>query len=414
MNTIAYLANSFPEAGESYVWEEIRELRRRGREILCCSFRRSDHVPPELSDLENETIYIQHARAWIILAGLAVVATKFHPIRDLVWRALRGPETFQKRLRAFGHTWLGVCLAASLRRKHISHIHVHHGYFASWAGMVAARLLDASFSVTLHGSDLLLRADYLDCKLQECRFCVTVSEFNRNHIAEQYPEADLSKLVVHRLGVDVDFWRPRLRQTPESHFSILSVGRLHSIKNHEFLVRACCALKNAGVNLHCVIAGEGEEHEKLRRLIDELALANEIELHGHVPAEQLPEFYSRADVVVLTSRSEGIPLALMEAMAMECVVLAPAITGIPELIEHGKTGWLYQPGSMDDLLAKLLQIKSRPAALSRIRSAARRQIESRFSRETNLARFADDFLKRIDSGTCSYKTIYEDSLLQQI
>lgn len=113
----------------------------------------------------------------------------------------------------------------------------------------------------------------------------------------------------------------------------------------------CRVLKTRGVQFRCIIAGEGKEREKLAQRICELGLEAEVVLRGHVPREQLRELYAEADVVVLTSHSEGIPVTLMEAMALERVVLAPEITGIPELVTHGQTGFLYQPNSMEDFLA---------------------------------------------------------------
>src|SRR5262249_38658536 len=206
-----------------------------------------------------------------------------------------------------------------------------------------------------HGSDLLVRADYLHTKLQNCQFCVTISEFNRNYIAQRYPE-EAHKIAVHRLGVDVARWSPP-RSRKHREFSILSVGRLHAVKNHAFLLLACRSLKSTGIPFRCVIAGDGLERKRLNRLTSELGLEELVTLCGHVPREELARYYADADVVVLTSNSEGIPVTLMEAMAMKRVVLAPAITGIPELVIPGKTGFLFRPGSLEDFLEKLNTIR---------------------------------------------------------
>ena len=116
--------------------------------------------------------------------------------------------------------------------------------------------------MTLHGSDLLVRSDYLDIKLKHCKFCVTISEFNRSYILKNYPEIDPRKIIVHRLGIDTAVWRPTNPSTPHCEAVILSVGRLHRVKNHEFLILACRGLKSSGVKFRCLIAGEGEERPK--------------------------------------------------------------------------------------------------------------------------------------------------------
>jgi glycosyltransferase involved in cell wall biosynthesis len=417
MTSVAYLANSFPEPVEPYVGEEIHELRRRGCEVLACSFRRPSPIPDSLTGLAAETLYAFPLRLVTGLSASFLLLRNLVRIRDLTRRGLRGPESTHRRLRTLIHTWLGAYLATVLAGKKISHIHIHHGYFSAWAGMVAARLLNVGFSMTLHGSDLLVRADFLDCKLRECRFCVTVSDFNRKYILEKYPEVDSRKILVHHLGIDPDVWVPRPQALKTSTFSILSVGRLHAIKNYGFLIRACRAVKIAGVRFRCVIAGEGDQRNSLMQLLRELNLDEEVSLCGFVSREKLPELYAEANAVVLTSSSEGIPVVLMEAMAMERVVLAPAITGIPELIRDGQTGFLYEPDSMEHFVEKLNYIWVNPVSMAQIGAAARRHVELHFNRSRNLAGFADDFIRYASGIKCSgldRKNVYEDSVLQQI
>ncbi len=415
---IAYLCNSFPEPSESYVAEEIGELRARCVTVLSCSVRRPCVVSFAGADLSAETVYLLPFRVTTCLAALWLCVRRFSRISDLVSRAVRGPEPLLRRLRTLGHTFLGACLAARLRNNCPEHIHVHHGYFASWIGMVAARFLNADFSMTLHGSDLLVRADYLDVKLENCQFCFTVSEFNRRHILDRYPEA-AGKILVQRLGIDPRFWKSFAAGRGSDVFRILSVGRLHGVKNHGFLLLACRALKSAGVHVECLIAGDGEEKPRLQRLIAELQLQDDVRLLGQVARGQLPELYAQADVVVLTSHSEGIPITLMEAMAMERIVLAPNITGIPELVSHGETGFLYQPDSMEDFLTQMQVVRHAGPLLDKMRKAARRQVISNFNGPVNRARFAQTFSNRVQARTAAAGVAvtregYESPVLQQI
>ena len=413
MTQIAYLANSFPEAAEAYVWAEIAELRRRGRTVISCSFRRPKHVPTQAEEFASETLYVFPLQMQVAIRACWMCISQAAQIADLLWRIARGPEPVRQRVRGIAHTWLGVYLAAALRKQAIHHIHVHHGYFSSWAGMTATRLLGASFSFTLHGSDLLVRADYLDCKLENCQFCVTVSEFNRDHICRNYPVSP-GKILVHRLGVDLEFWRPLLKRDDDRNFRVLAVGRLHAIKNHEFLIRACLELKNAGLLFRCIIAGEGGERRRLQNLIRRLGLRDQVELPGHVARERLPQMYSQADAVVITSKSEGIPQALMEAMAMERVALAPAITGIPELITDASTGFLYQQHSMPEFLQKLVCIAATKPSLGHIRHNARAHIDSHFNRQRNLNTWANDFIQQLGTNVGEQESSHAHPVLQQV
>jgi glycosyltransferase involved in cell wall biosynthesis len=415
MPTIAYLTNQFPSPVEPYVVAEIRELRRRGVEVISCSARRVDSSKLDTTQrpIAAETLYLQPLRFKLLLKAAYLCVCKFALLADLYERVLvLGRESPLRRAKALLHTWLGVYYALLLEGRGVEHIHVHHGYFGSWIAMVAARVLGVRFSMTLHGSDLLLHGAYLDTKLENCRFCLTVSEHNRWHILAHYPGAPPDKVLVQRMGVDPA--QARLSNANGERTSdfmvMLSVGRLHQVKDHAFLVRACRRLKDHGASFLCLLAGEGPERASLEHLIEQLDLQREVQLLGQVSHVHLVFYYRMADVVVLTSRSEGIPLTLMEAMAQERIVLAPAITGIPELVEHGRTGFLYRPGSLRDFVAQVETVWARRFTLQPLQRAARQHVLLHYNRDKNLAAFGDIFLARIQSDIGS--KAYAHSLLQ--
>jgi glycosyltransferase involved in cell wall biosynthesis len=430
MLTIAYLANEFPSQVEPYVSDEIEELRRRGVQVVDGSVWRAGTV----NGAETvPQVLLLPLRPGVVFRGAWLCLQKWTQIAPLLVRVLfRGKEGILLRLKAFGHTLLGACYAAMLQGRAIQHIHVHHGYIGSWIAMTASRLLGVEFSMTLHGSDVLLHGCYLDTKLKFCAFCLTVSEYNRNHVLRRYPEIPAGKIVVVRLGVDVESNPPSsLRSSGNTPFTVLAVGRLHPVKDHAFLIHACSQLRIHGIDFRCFIAGEGPEHRHLQSLIKELGLEENIFLLGHVPREQINRWYDRSDLVVLTSRSEGIPLVLMEAMSRGKLVLAPAITGIPELVVPGNSGFLYQPGSARDFVSQLLRLHRvtqpersgcPPAAsaetrkttgqLNRVRRSAYAQVQQNFNRSKNLGVFADLFLQRVTPLQESVPD--EDLVLQQI
>ena len=408
---VAYLSNLFPCPVEPYVSEEIEELERRGVAVTPCSVwrsaaKQSPHIPNPL------TVFTLQPWPWLVALGLCIRrATELSDI----FRCLVDPsgETWRQRARGFAHTVLGARLALLLRDKNVRHIHIHHGYLAAWIGMVAARLLRIPYSLTLHGSDLLVRPAFLDIKLRHCAVCFTVSEFNRCHLLHHYPNIDPEKVIVQRMGVSIPpmVHREDGERDPKRIFSLLAVGRLHPVKDHAFLIRACAALKASGNRVLCCIAGEGPERDRLRSMIHNLGLAEEIQLLGHVPRHQLPALYSAADLVVLTSRSEGIPLTLMEAMVLGRFVLASAITGIPELVSNGKTGFLFNPGSITDFIRQVEFIQRTYSAQEPVRAAARAHVEKFFNLRTTLQQFSDSFLQRILG---EQESVHADSLLQQV
>lgn len=423
MPTVAYLANLFPSSVEPYVIDEIEELRRRGICVVAGSVRHPKFLPAIAPE-----IVLQDMSPLVLVRALWLCLRRWSRISDLIWRVVaRGSERPGQRFKALVHTWLGGCYAVLLEEHEVDHVHVHHGYFGSWIAMVAARLLHVDFSLTLHGSDLFVRGAYLAAKLQDCSFCLTISDFNRRYILEQFPDVPEKKVLVSRLGVQVDRDASKPVEAYTGRLKLLAVGRLQAVKDHAFLIHACAELKSRGLDFECCIAGDGPERRSLTRLIRDSGLADQVSLLGHVPRERMPEVYRRADLVVLTSHSEGIPLVLMEAMARRKIVLAPAITGIGELVVPGKTGFLYQAGSLSDFVERLLFIRlllqarfgSYPSPLVTaarqldwIRHAAQVQVRHNFNRTKNLNSFADLFLSRIVSS--SEGLPHANLVLQQI
>ena len=419
MPIVAYLANQFPSPVEPYVAEEIQELRKCGVTVIPCSARyASTSLNSELKCLADETLYLQALKPRLLIYATCLCLVKFSALNDFFRRALfQGHEPMGRRVRALFHTWLGVYFALLIERSGVQHIHVHHGYFASWIAMVAARVLEIDFSMTLHGSDLLVHAAYLDIKLENCKFCVTISEFNRRHILERYSGVVSNKVVVRRMGIEspTRLYSDLKPSCEKQLLVMLAVGRLHAVKDHAFLIRACKLIKNRGVPFTCVIAGEGTERTSIEALIAELGLEAQVRLTGHLSSQPLDAMYAAADLIVLTSRSEGIPLILMEAMARGKPVLAPAISGIPELVIDGKNGFLYSPGSLEDFVTRAMLIYESLATLGDLGRAARQQVLQHFNREKNLEAFSELFLTRINSPylkSISEHHSYENPLLQ--
>ncbi|HUM04972.1 MAG TPA: glycosyltransferase [Terriglobales bacterium] len=414
MTAVAYIANEFPSPLEPYVMDEVRELRQRGVRVICCSGKRV--APNALRESErvfwDDTHFLQPLSDDRLGQAFGRLASD----REILWQLLKPvlrelPVAPGRRLRSLGHTVLGSALADELVSLGVDHIHAHHGYFASWMALVAARLLGIGFSFTLHGSDLLVRGDLLAAKLMACRFCVTVSDFNRRYILDTYPSIPPSKILVQRLGVDRVASTPRvLPISRQKRFCLLAVGRLHRVKNYSFLIQACAALRDEGVDFLCWVAGEGPERATLDRQIRELRLQDRILLLGQVPRDELAGYYFHADLVVMTSRSEGLPVVLMEAMAHGRLVLAPAITGIPELVENRLTGFLYQPGSLTSFVTTAQWILDHKSHLGEVEAAAAEFVAQFYDRRRNLQRFADQFLKRVGHPESSYA----NSLLQQV
>lgn len=414
MTTVAYIANEFPSPIEPYVMDEIRELRTRGVHVVCCSGKRAKRagLATDERPFWDETRCLRPLSDSELVHAMKRLASDRRTL-SLVLKPILGelPRKPVRRLRSLGHTLLGAALADQLAPLNVGHIHAHHGYFASWMALVAARLLGIDFSFTLHGSDLLIRRDLLAAKLAACKFCVTVSDFNRDFILRSYPSTPPWKVLVQRLGVNRVSRSADLphRERPR-RFCLLAVGRLHPVKNYPFLLEACAALRDEGIDFLLWVAGDGPERPKLQRLITAHGLKDRVLLLGDVPRADLSAYYRHADLVVLTSQSEGLPVVLMEAMAHGRLVLAPSMTGIPELVEHRRNGFLYVQGSLTDFVGMTRWILDHHDLLTDVGHAAAETIAASYNRERNVIQFADEFLRRITQP----QPIYASSLLQQV
>jgi len=420
MQVVAYLTNIFPTSVEPYVRDEIIELRNRGIAVVPSALQPpAGSLSPEFKHWAEQTVYLRPLQPGMLLAVLWSCIRNFCRLLRFSGRALRRKRPSERRLHALIHTLLGVYYALLLKPFEVDHIHVHHGYVGSWIAMVAAELLGIDFSLTLHGSDLLLHAAYLDEKLRRCQFCRTISEFNRRQILDQYPEVDPAKIFISRLGVNCDL--SAISQVNESdeldHLRILAIGRLHAVKDHAFLIKACRFLKQRGLPITCEIAGDGPERTNLLNKIHSSDLEGEVRLLGHVDPENLDSLYRKTDLVVLTSRSEGIPLVLMEAMAREKIVLAPQITGIPELVCSGRNGFLYHAGSLEDFAQQVEFIYRNRSGLKAIHHAAAEAVTRNFNRTTNTRSFCDRLQSYLPSGRSAKTSVseefpHEDPVLQ--
>lgn len=414
MTTIAYLANEFPSLLEPYVMDEIRELRSRGVAVVCCSGKRvrPNGLGAEERKFCDETHYLHPiVDSELVRAVGRLASDRRTSLRVLKPVLVELPKNPIRRIRSLGHVLLGAVLAERLQAAGVGHIHAHHGYFASWIALVAARILGIDFSFTLHGSDVLLHRDLLAAKLAACRFCVTVSDYNRDFILRQYASTPPWKVLVQRLGVDRA--APVCESPQVNHprrFCLLAVGRLHPVKNYPFLIQGCAALREQGMDLLCWIAGDGPERTRLERLIAACGLQDRVLLLGQVPRRDLTSYFRHADLVVLTSHSEGLPVVLMEAMAHARLVLAPSITGIPELIAHRRNGFLYVPGSLTDFVGMARWILDHHALLQDVGRTAAETIAASYDRQRNVSHFADEFLRRIAQP----EPVYAHSLLQQV
>ena len=357
--SIAYLNQVFPDLTQTFVYREVLALRAREIPVRTFSVWRPDpaNLSAETIPLRDETYYI-FPLSWfsMIIAHLKYITGRtLRYLGTLVFMLTRPGEPLRNRWRSLMHFVYGIVAIREMERLKIEHIHVHFAWSASSIALITQRLLGIPFSISLHSkeifSDRLLLAD----KVHDSKFIVTISEYNQKFLNKLFPEDDLDdKIHIVHCGLDPDIFNasPKpLRNGVE--FAILGVAQLVPRKGLHVLIEACRHLAFRGIPFRCNIVGEGEERSHLETLIEQYNLGEQVVMSGRIHQEELRQLLSHADAFALpcirdrSGDQDGIPVVLMEAMAMELAVVSTRISGIPELIEHERNGLFFKHFELD-------------------------------------------------------------------
>jgi colanic acid/amylovoran biosynthesis glycosyltransferase len=371
---LAYICDQYPAISHSFVLREIEALRRLGAEIATVSIRRSDpaHLMAAADRREFESTHallpVGAARLLAVHFG-ALARQPRRYVATLLWALRIGRGSARGRLWQLFYFAEAVLAWDRLRREGIGHVHAHFTSPSADVAMLAARLGHGwSYSFSAHGTDIQTADQGLLAeKVRNARFVVCVSDFGRSQLMTLVDDEHWPKIHVVRCGIDLarfDGDGPASGSAGE--LQILNVGRLHPVKGHPVLLEALALLLDAGVEARLTIVGDGDRREALERRATELGVTDRVTFAGNVGQDDLHAFYARADVFCLPSFGEGIPVVLMEAMAMRVAVVSSRIMGIPELVEDEAGGLLVTPGRPDLLAAALRRLADSPELRERL------------------------------------------------
>jgi glycosyltransferase involved in cell wall biosynthesis len=409
--TIAYLCSEYPAVSHTFVLREVEALRARGASIETFSIRRT---PPEQLLSERD---------------IAAAQTTF-TILPPRWRLV---ATSQLRLFLRGHGAYASTLAAAFRaappglrgrlwqifyfaeasvlwreceRRGIRHIHAHLANVGSDVAMLAAALGTAhdpdrpwSWSFTMHGPTEFLdqRHFRLAAKVKSAAFVVCISEFARSQLMALCSPSQWRRLHVIHMGIPVAEFTRNGAASPDGQ-EILYIGRLVPEKGQAVLLEALGLLGERGCRPRLRLAGEGALRPDLERMAEELGVAGQVDFLGAVGQDQLRDLYERAAVFCLPSFGEGVPVVLMEAMAMEVPVVTTRIAGIPELVEDGRSGFVVAPGHLEELADRLQRLLEDPELRRGMGAAGRAKVIAEFDAERSAEELFSLFKRRRPAG----------------
>ena len=393
---IAYVVSRFPLASETFVVRELNGVDAApGVEIpvlltLYPPARPFVHPDAErwLPRLRRPSP-VEAARAtagWLRRAPVALLRA----VARVAWDRRRSPAHL---VRGLATVPLAAAHARTVRAEGLEHLHAHFATYPALTAWLCGRLTGVSYSFTAHAHDLYVDQSRLATAVSEAAFVATISDFNRRFLAEHAPRAGTPVHVV-RCGVRPGTYAGRRRPLPAAgEVRALCVASLEEYKGHAVLLRAL-ARPGAPARIRLALIGAGSLEHELRTLADTLGIAGRVEFRGAQDEHQVAVALAESDLFVLPSvvardgQMEGIPVGLMEALAAELPVVATRLSGIPELVRDGETGWLTTPGDDADLARALADVLADPGAAAARAAAGRRLVAAEYDAGRSAAQLA--------------------------
>jgi len=384
LRRVLYVVSQFPSWSETFIVREIHALIDEGVDVRILSLKRGDGTMVQadaaaLLDRARQPPGGFAAIAGVSRALLARPLAVASVARDIVAGLWRQPGVLLKSLGTLARV---LAELAWLERFDPRFIHAHWSTYPTTAAWALSRLTGRPFGFTCHAHDVFRNHHLLPRKIEEAALAVTISRHNVDWLDRNITPLASRKLEVVHCGVDLREipWQPDGRDDG----AIVAVGRLAPEKGFRTLVRALALLHRDGIAFRCRIIGEGPDRGTLEALVDQHGLAGQVELAGAQPQEAVRAALASASVFALpcevapNGSRDGIPVALMEAMASGCAVLSCPVSGVPELIGDGVHGLLAREGDPASLAAALRRLLRDAVLRRRLVETARRRIETEF------------------------------------
>jgi glycosyltransferase involved in cell wall biosynthesis len=402
---IAYFINQYPKVSHTFIRREIAALERSSVVIERIALRGWDAEVTDPEDVaeRERTHYVLKGGLVALLADAAALGIR-RPARmaraiGLAWRMSRRSE------RAFPWHVVYVMEASRVVRWSaawgVQHVHAHFGTNSAEVVMLARALGGPSYSFTAHGPEEFDKPEalHLATKIARAAFVVAISSFGRSQLCRWVPASRWSRVEVVHCGLEQAFFAPADDLRPVATSRLVCVGRLCEQKGQLLLIAAAAQLARAGIPFELVLAGDGEMRAEIEAAIAANALGDRVRITGWISSAQVRAELLASRALVLPSFAEGLPVVLMEAMALGRPVISTYIAGIPELVRDGSEGWLIPAGDVDALAQAMRDcLQAGPERLLAMGRAAHGRVYERHQVDTEAARL---------------KRLFERALLQE-
>lgn len=382
---IAYLTGEYPRATDTFIQREVAALRALGVEVLTCSIRRTAAIHDVGEEQRSErarTFYILPAalRPWNLLTSHLNVLRR-SPLRwlsalRLAWKTC--PPGLKGGLwQLFYFAEAGV-LTCHLLDRGVGHLHCHSADSSGTVTMLAGAMSNIPFSITLHGPGIFFEPMLwrIDEKIARARFIACISHFCRSQAMLFSDQTHWHKLRVVHCGVTPANYGSGLRDISGKH--VLFVGRLDAVKGVPLLLMAFAEVRIRHPDARLTVVGDGPAKAALEAQAAALGVYDAITFTGFRAQAEVAAMMAKANILVLPSFAEGVPVVLMEAMASHVPVIASQVGGVPELVQDGVSGFVTPAGDLETLISRLDMLLTDPDLCRRMGAAGRKKVEAAY------------------------------------
>ncbi|MEI6825843.1 MAG: glycosyltransferase [Desulfuromonadales bacterium] len=403
---VTYVVSMFPCWSETFILNELVNHEKAGVDLSIFSIKNCSEtmVHDEAVPFINKTVYGKGYFGFkLLLSHLILLCTSpsiyASIVSKLLFLKVTDPLVKIKSLAVF---WLSPTFVVAARQQKTDHLHAHFATYPALLAWIISRFTKIPFTFTAHAHDIYVNQDLLPIVCEDAAAIVTISEFNKRFIAQKVGTKYEQKTEVIHCGIDLNRFKFEVDNGKAGReaapLNILSIGRLSGIKGFTYLIEALRLLKNESVAFDCSIIGDGPLKVELVQQVKDAGLDSVVHFLGSKKADEIPVYLKKADVFVLACATDkieghdGIPVVFMEAMAYGTPVIGTVISGIPELIIDGTTGFCAEPEnarSLADTISRFIQCSD----VQKLVANARELIEVEYNITRNSGRLRTLFQK---------------------
>lgn len=394
---IAYFINQYPKVSHSFIRREILALERQGFEVQRIALRGWDAELVDAEDVSerDKTRYVlQDGVKGLLGPALQVLRAQPQRFFSALWLALRMGWRADRAWPYHVVYLLEACrLLTWLQAFGARHVHAHFGTNSTEVVMLANALGGPAYSFTVHGPEEFDKPQFIHLgeKVRRAAFVAAISSYGRSQLFRWVDHSHWAKVKVVHCGLERTFHDVTPVAVPCVP-RLVCVGRLCEQKGQLLLLEAARLLAAQGVEFEIVLAGDGEMRGQIEALIGQHGLQSQVRITGWISSDQVRTEILAARALVLPSFAEGLPVVIMEAMALRRPVLTTYVAGIPELVRQGENGWLFPAGEVEELAAAMADCLAQPVeVLQRMGEAAYQRVVERHDIDTEAARLAHLF-----------------------